>query len=193
MLAFRNKILIGSFGLYTVASRFAARPSAFAMSSQHSGSDEKEVHVEQFMKINYRPAGKVLKLKDSTEFYAVGFPRSKRGVIIIPDLGGYNAGNSRNIADYLAANDTYVAIPSILGAPKGADEHVPSILEAQSLGEYSKAQILEGKRLSSSLDLYFISLALLYTLGNLKPKIRSLVKQMKEEGVEKIALVGFSW
>lgn len=147
MLAFRNKLLVGSFGLYTLSSRFHARPSAFAMSSssQQSDSGEKEVHVEQFLNYNYKPAGKILRLKDDTEFYAVGSPRSKRGVIIIPDLGGYNAGNSRNIADYIAANDTYVAIPSVIGAPKGASDYAPNFFETQSLGEYSKAQILDGK------------------------------------------------
>jgi dienelactone hydrolase/ElaB/YqjD/DUF883 family membrane-anchored ribosome-binding protein len=170
MLAFRNKLLVGSFGLYTVASRFYARPSAFAMSS--SSHQSKEVHVEQFLNYNYKPAGQILKLKDDTEFYAVGSPRSKRGVIVVPDLGGFNAGNSRNIADYLAAKGSYVAIPSIIGTPKGASEYAPNFLETQSLGEYSKAQILDA---------------------NMKPKIRSLVKQMKDEGVEKIALIGFSW
>lgn len=29
--------------------------------------------------------------------------------------------------------------------------------------------------------------------GNLQPKIHSLVKYMQKEGVDKIALVGFSW
>lgn len=29
--------------------------------------------------------------------------------------------------------------------------------------------------------------------GNLKPKVCSLVKYMRNEGIERIALIGFSW
>jgi dienelactone hydrolase len=130
-----------------------------------------KVNVDHFLSYDYKTSGSILKLKDNTEFYGVGSTRSKHGVIVLPDTGGYNAGNIRNIADFIAANDIYVAIPTIMGTPKETGQTL-SFTEAHSLGEYTKSQVLDG---------------------NMKPKVVSLSKYMFNEGVERIALVGFSW
>jgi hypothetical protein len=48
----------------------------------------------------------------------------------------------------------------------------PSFMESSGVGDYMKGVTIEG---------------------NLKPKICSLVKYMQKEGIEKIAIIGFSW
>jgi hypothetical protein len=118
------------------------------MSQQHNETQQQQlggkVSVDHFLSYDYKTSGSILKLKDDTEFYGVGSPRFKHGVIVLPDKGGYNAGNIRNIADFIAANDAYVAIPTIMGTPKETGQTL-SFTMAHSLGEYTKSQVLDGE------------------------------------------------
>lgn len=79
-----------------------------------------------------------MKLKDSTQFYGVGSPRTKQGIILIPDTLGWNAGRIRNIADFLATNDIYCAIPQLMGASTESHSGA-SLTEASSFGDYMKS------------------------------------------------------
>ncbi len=94
--------------------------SGFAILLQYTTAafsmDGGGIQVDKFLSSDYRPVGHVFKLKDNTEFYSAGSPRSKRGVIIIPDTFGWNSGRIRNIADFFAENDCVAVIPNLLGS-----------------------------------------------------------------------------
>jgi len=174
LFALYSEFLIIAFSFIAVATLFNS--PRFCTMAQHMNESQQQqgggkVDIDHFLSYDYKQSGSILKLKDSTEFYGVGSPRSKHAVIILPDTGGYNAGNIRNIADFIAANDAYAAIPTIMGTPKEVGQTL-SFTEAHSLGEYTKSQVLDG---------------------NMKPKVVSLAKYLFNEGVERIALLGFSW
>jgi hypothetical protein len=138
MLALRQKF---SLGVFAFAGLFHSRSHSLAMSTQKQTS---QLNYDRFLTYDYRPIGSELKLKDNTEFYGVGSPRSKKGVIILPDLWGWNAGRIRNIADFLATQDCYVALPGLLGRSTDSSETL-SWNETSSFGEYMKSQTFDGK------------------------------------------------
>eukprot|EP01039_Chlorochromonas_danica_P005195 gene5197-5720_t len=136
------------------------------MSSSNYGTQ-----IDRVVAPDYNTVGSILKLKDDTEFYATGTARGKRGVILISDTIGWNSGRIRNIADFFGDNDCLAVIPKLMGTSKAAEG--PSITSVFTHPlDYVKDTTIEG---------------------NLKPKVCSLVKYMQKEGIEKIALVGFSW
>eukprot|EP00981_Chlorochromonas_danica_P006175 scaffold1302_cov165-Ochromonas_danica.AAC.9 len=152
------------FFLSELRSRF--RSAAFSMSSSNYGTQ-----IDRVVAPDYNTVGSILKLKDDTEFYATGTARGKRGVILISDTIGWNSGRIRNIADFFGDNDCLAVIPKLMGTSKAAEG--PSITSVFTHPlDYVKDTTIEG---------------------NLKPKVCSLVKYMQKEGIEKIALVGFSW
>lgn len=75
-----------------------------------------QVNMDKFLEHSYHPTGSILRLQDHTEFYAVGNPRSKNGVVMIPDTMGWNSGRIRNIADFFGENGFFVVIPKLSGS-----------------------------------------------------------------------------
>jgi dienelactone hydrolase len=53
---------------------------------------------------------------EGIEYYGNGISIEK-AILIIPDVWGYNSGRIRSIADLLAAEGYYVAIPKLLSPP----------------------------------------------------------------------------
>lgn len=146
LFSLRSNFFATPFSFIAVASLFNSPKASFSMSQQHNETQQQQgdkVNVDHFLSYDYKTSGSILKMKDNTEFYGVGSPRSKHGVIVLPDTGGYNAGNIRNIADFIAANDAYVAIPTIMGSPKETGQTL-SFTESHSLGEYTKSQVIDG-------------------------------------------------
>jgi len=139
--------------------------------SQTASTSGGVVNCEKFLTYDYKPSGNILKLKDDTQFYGVGHTGGKRGVILVPDTWGWNAGRIRNIADFLAHNNMYCAVPQLMGSSTEGGESL-SISESSSFGEYMKSQTFDG---------------------HLKPKIASVVRFMHNEGIDKIMIIGFSW
>lgn len=138
MLVLRQRLLAGLVAFTGIANSRKFGPS-FSMSTQHAPSGEQgPVHCERYLTYDYKPVGNEMKLKDSTQFYGVGSPRTKQGIILIPDTWGWNAGRIRNIADFLATNDIYCAIPQLMGSSTEANSG-PSLSEASSFGDYMKS------------------------------------------------------
>jgi hypothetical protein len=75
-----------------------------------------QVNVDKFLEHSYHSSGSILRLQDHTECYAVGNPRCKNGVVMIPDTMGWNSGRIRNIADFFAENGFFVVIPKLSGS-----------------------------------------------------------------------------
>lgn len=140
-------------------------------SSKNISSETIDTDLAKFLNFDYKPQGSFVKLQNEVEFYGTGSTKSKNGVIIIPDAFGFQGGNVKNIGDFIGSIDTCVAIPTVLGSPTDAHD-TKSYFESKSLGEYTKSQIIDG---------------------NMKPKVASIAKYMFDQGVEKIALIGFSW
>jgi dienelactone hydrolase len=132
-----------------------------------ASSQPQQANVHKFLDQNYHPTGSILRLQDHTEFYATGNPRSKQGVVMIPDTLGWNSGRIRNIADYFGENGFFVVIPKLSGSTTEGESKGPSIFESSGIGDYMKGLTYDA---------------------NLKPKLNSLTNFLKEEGVEKISL-----
>jgi hypothetical protein len=73
----------------------------------------RNLNVDPYLSMtSYQPKGSALRLKDNTEFYASGNAKSKNGIIIIPDMYGWNGGRVRNICDFFGDNGTFCVIPN---------------------------------------------------------------------------------
>ncbi len=112
MLLNRRGFFGGLIALKIVCFPYTAR----AMSSTESAS----INVAPFLSPDYDHRGNLFRLKDNTEFYACGDAASKNGVILIPDLLGWNTGRIRNIADFFASQGCLSAIPKLSGSIEGA-------------------------------------------------------------------------
>lgn len=113
MLLNRNRRIIGGLLALKVCFTF---PTARAMSTTESTS----INVAPFLSPDYDHRGNLLRLKDNTEFYACGDASRKQGVILIPDMLGWNTGRIRNIADFFASQGCLAAIPKLSGSTEGA-------------------------------------------------------------------------
>ncbi len=71
-------------------------------------------NAEKFLAPDYTAIGKIQTLPDDNEFYHVGEPGSKKAVIVLPDIFGWNGGRTRNIADYFAENGYYAVVAKIM-------------------------------------------------------------------------------
>ena len=60
--------------------------------------------------------------------------------------------------------------------------------ESHNLMEWHKSKILDGMKsaIPFSPEIYFY-------VGNIKPVVRDVIHFMKENGIEKIALMGIAW
>jgi dienelactone hydrolase len=74
-------------------------------------------NAHKYLAPDYKHVGNILTLEDGTEIYRTGDPSSKKAVLLIPDIYGWNGGRTRNIADFLAENGYYTVIPKLLIPP----------------------------------------------------------------------------
>jgi hypothetical protein len=74
-------------------------------------------NAHKYLAPDYKHVGNILTLEDGTEIYRTGDPSSKKAVLLIPDIFGWNGGRTRNIADFLAENGYYTVIPKLLIPP----------------------------------------------------------------------------
>lgn len=77
-------------------------------------------NAEQYLAPDYQHKGKIVTTPEGTDFYAIGeenIARNRRCIYILPDIFGWNAGRTRNIADYFAEQGYYVVIPRVLTPP----------------------------------------------------------------------------
>lgn len=72
-------------------------------------------NAEKYLAPDYKFVGKTHALADGVEFYETGNPAvTKKAVILIPDIFGWNGGRTRNIADWLAEEGYYTVVPKLL-------------------------------------------------------------------------------
>ncbi len=141
------------------------------------------VNSEPHLATDYKPRGKIGEY-EGVEFYSVGSLASKCGILIIPDIFGWNGSRTRNIADHFADLDGvrgsgyYVIVPKILTPPfEGGNDGdgLPADFDMAARGD------VLGPFIKS------------YPWDLLLPRLNAAVKHMLNEGVTKIALVGFCW
>lgn len=71
--------------------------------------------AEKFLAPDYTATGKCVNLSgDNACYVATPSASTGRGVLIVPDIWGWNSGRTRNIADLLAAEGYFVVVPRIL-------------------------------------------------------------------------------
>jgi dienelactone hydrolase len=138
---------------------------------------------EPHLATDYNPKGKT-GIYDGVEFYSVGSLTSKCGILIIPDVFGWNGSRTRNVADHFADLDGvrgsgyYVVVPKIL-TPAFEGGHDGDGLPAD-FDLATRGDVLGPFIKSFPWDL-------------LSPRLNAALKHMINEGITKIALVGFCW
>ena len=81
-------------------------------------------NAAKYLAPDYTFVGKIHTLPDGVEYYDSGNAAStKKAVLLIPDIFGWNGGRTRNIADWLAEEGYYTVVPKLLipdvGGPDG--------------------------------------------------------------------------
>lgn len=121
------------------------------------------------------------KISDNgAEFYATGRVGSSLGLIIVPDIFGWDSGRTRRIADMLGASlDAYVVVPKLLSSPAfegGTDgDALPPTYDLGTRKEYVewlKAFDWETK---------------------IKPNTDKVMDHLVSKGCTKIGGMGFCW
>lgn len=75
-------------------------------------------NAEKYLAPDYSAVGSILTLDSGFEAYQTGdITATKKAVILIPDIYGWNGGRTRNIADYLVDYGYYVVVPKLLTPP----------------------------------------------------------------------------
>lgn len=75
-------------------------------------------NAEKYLAPDYSAIGSILTLDSGYEAYQTGdVTATKKAVILIPDIYGWNGGRTRNIADYLVGYGYYVVVPKLLTPP----------------------------------------------------------------------------
>jgi len=138
-------------------------------------------NAEKFLASNYVPTGAKHTLPNGYEFYEVGNADSKKAVIMIPDIWGWDSGRSRNVADLLSEQYGYfVVIPKLLqpAFEGGTDgDALPPDFSPQ-------ARWPEFKEYLTTISWE----------GVLKPRLAAVVQYLiQEKGIEKMALSGYCW
>lgn len=155
-------------------------------------------NAEKYLAPDYSSVGSVHRLDDGVEFYATGTP-NKNGIVLIPDIFGWNGGRTRNVADYLAEQGFYVTVPKLLcPAPPSGEGTDGDGFMTLNMGTFLSeiAQYpFEGELdndISNPLNI-FVNVLFYFLSEHLKPKIVSVMNHMKSVGVEKFGTVGFCW
>jgi hypothetical protein len=190
------------------------------MSKQH-GCCPPNAH--KYLAPDYKHVGNILTLEDGTEIYRTGDPSSKKAVLLIPDIFGWNGGRTRNIADFLAENGYYTVIPKLLIPPVdgGTDgdgfikiDDFPTFFatlrdrfsyDSKDLCFFFDSFVIELVLLLCLCSVFSFFLALLsvflylllsyfcYCYQELEPKLISTTNHLKDCVIENIYLLGFCW
>lgn len=87
-------------------------------------------NADKYLAATYDTTGEKVTLPSGNELYRSGsVGASKKAVLIIPDVWGWNSGRTRNIADMFAEAGYLAVVPKILapglqGGVDGDGEHV---------------------------------------------------------------------
>jgi len=132
-------------------------------------------------------AGSLIKI-GSLDAYAVGTQTGGNGIIMIPDVWGYNSGRIREVAGQLATKlGAYVVIPRVLS---NAPENLG--LEGGTDGDGLPPDFdpfgPRGKEMGGFMGNFGWSGGAKYPI---KPKFDATIAHMKEKGCTKIAGIGF--
>lgn len=120
-------------------------------------------------------------LASGLELYCAGDASStKKGVLLLPDIWGWNSGRIRNVADMFASVGYFAVIPKLM---------VPC-LEGGTDGD----ALYPSFDLSNADDMakfgpYFSQ----FDWDVMGPKITETTEYLKAQGMEKLAVYGFCW
>jgi len=135
---------------------------------------------EGYLTTDYIPKGHVIKEND-IEFYSTILPTNqtvKHGIVLIPDVFGWNGGRTRAIADYLADAGYLTVVPRVLlnTVDGGTDgDGLPPTFNFATDGAKFPGFVKSNP------------------WSQIKPRILASIKYLKSHGVEKIGTVGFCW
>lgn len=137
-------------------------------------------NAEKFLAPDYNTTGKTSTLPSGLEFYETGSTDSKKGVLVIPDVWGWNSGRVRNIADMLGENGYYCIIPKLMVPP----------LEGGTDGD----GLYPTFSFETDLAKFIPYFGAMDYNAFLLPKIEEVVGHLKAAvGVEQLHTMGFCW
>ena len=127
-----------------------------------------------YLASDYNHSGAVVEFTGAAGAAYVSGADSERGLIVVPDIYGWNGGRTRNIADWFAKAGYLVAVPKILDPPLngGTDgdgcppDYKPDATFMPWMQTYSWAE-------------------------SFKPKIAATRDYLVSRGVKKIVMIGF--
>lgn len=71
---------------------------------------------EKYLAATYATIGTTLKVDGTdVEYYATGDATAHRVILFITDVFGWNAGRTRNLADWFSESGYFVVVPKLLG------------------------------------------------------------------------------
>lgn len=75
-------------------------------------------NAEKYLAATYDTTGETVTLASGTEIYRTGSAaESKKAVLVIPDVWGWNGGRTRNIADMFAEAGYLAVVPKLMIPP----------------------------------------------------------------------------
>jgi len=126
-----------------------------------------------YLAVDYAGKGKIGEA-DGVSYYQVGRP-SQRGLLLIPDVFGWNGGRIRAIADDFAEKGLSVWIPKVLEAYEGGtdDDGLPPNFNLSERGG-EMGGLLQGP----------------WGVGEALPKALKVIEAMRVAGITKFGVVG---
>ncbi len=71
-------------------------------------------NAEKYLAASYSTIGQTHALPNGHEFYITGSTTATKAVIVIPDVFGWNAGRTRNVADWFAEAGYLTIVPKLM-------------------------------------------------------------------------------
>mmetsp|Transcript_120349 Transcript_120349/g.236521 ORF Transcript_120349/g.236521 Transcript_120349/m.236521 type:complete len:264 (+) Transcript_120349:72-863(+) len=137
-------------------------------------------NAEKYLAASGPTNGQCLTLASGQEVYCSAPATSgKKGVLIIPDVYGWNGGRTRSIADMFAEAGYLAVVPKLMVPPLEGGTDGDGLYPTFSF----ETDVAKFPPYMSQFD----------WKGALDKRIADSVAYLKEQGVEKIAGVGFCW
>ncbi|CAK0805833.1 unnamed protein product, partial [Prorocentrum cordatum] len=129
-----------------------------------------------YLALDYEAKGKFGEA-DGVKYYKAGRP-SQRGLLLLPDIWGWNTGRIRAIADDFSRKGLLVYIPKVLDAFEGGtdDDGLPPAFDLSERGS-ELGPLLKGA----------------WNVEVVLPKTLKVVEAMKAAGVKKFGVIGFCY
>lgn len=140
------------------------------------------VGAEKYLAANYETKGITQTLPSGLEFYSVGDPyKSRRSVLLVSDVWGWNSGRIRHIADMLGDAGYYAVIPKLMTPPLEGGTDGDGLYPHFDFQNYDDALKFGPYMEQLPWD------------GVIRPRVVSMTEHIHAMGMTHAAIFGFCW